>query len=127
MRNPLTPQDVTDLVGSLIRGRPAQQDQTLYLLIVDCETFRFTLEGPMEPERVALWEGEATRALAAGRSICCIPIAGAEPNEILVLAAELGCDSWPPNTIIAPLDTVETPLYLKKSQTAGRDGAERKR
>jgi hypothetical protein len=126
MRNPLTPQDVTQLARGLFCAQPAAE-HALYLLIVDCETYRFTLEGPLAPDGIEVWDVEASRALAAGRSICCIPIAGAEPPEILALARELGCECWPPNTIIAPLDTVETPLYLKRHSPSRQDGAGRKR
>jgi hypothetical protein len=126
MRHSLAPQDVAALVHGFFHDR-TPSEHTLYLLVVDCETFRFTLEGPMAPERVAVWDRETGRAIAAGRSICCISIAGAEPREILALGAELECEAWPPNTIIAPLDTVETPLYLKRHPPVRQDSAARKR
>jgi hypothetical protein len=122
----LTPESVIEAASRLIRQNTTSDD-ALYILIVDCETHRFTVEGPMPQDQVAPWEAEAHRALAAGRSIVCIAIAGAQSQDVFSLGGELGCESWPPNTIIAPLDTVDTPLYLKKTPPAARDAPRPKR
>lgn len=74
-----------------------------YLLLVDCETRRFTIERPDRKECFDLWCREVEHAIAAGRHIVCVPIHDRSTSEIESLGTSLGYALWPSRTILAPL------------------------
>ena len=73
-----------------------------YLLLVDCETRRFTIEQPSTIECFDLWCREVEHAVAAGRHIVCVPIHGKSTGEIESLGTGLGYALWPSRTILSP-------------------------
>jgi hypothetical protein len=73
-----------------------------YLLLVDCETRRFTIERPSTAGSFDQWCGEVEHAIAAGRHIVCVPIHDRSTNEIERLGASLGYAMWPARTILSP-------------------------
>jgi hypothetical protein len=73
-----------------------------YLLLVDCETRRFTIERPSTAGSFDLWCGEVEHAIAAGRHIVCVPIHDRSTSEIERLGASLGYAMWPARTILSP-------------------------
>jgi len=73
-----------------------------YLLLVDCETRRFTIERPSTTESFDLWCGDVEHAIAAGRHIVCVPIHDRSTSEIERLGASLGYVMWPSRTILSP-------------------------
>ena len=94
-----------DQLENLVGGHSSAERSTAFsprLLIIDCETRRFTIEGPIAKDCLNAWYSEADHALMAGRAIFCVPISDMGIDEIAALGAELGYDHWPPNTIIVP-------------------------
>ena len=85
-----------------------------YLLLVDCETRRFTIERPSTAGSFDLWCGEVEHAIAAGRHIVCVPIHDRSTNEIERLGASLGYAMWPARTILSPpaLKDIEAAEHL---------------
>lgn len=73
-----------------------------YLLLVDCETRRFTIERPSTVECFDLWCREVEHAIAAGRHIVCVPIHDKSTAEIESLGTSLGYALWPSRTILSP-------------------------
>jgi hypothetical protein len=70
------------------------------LAVVDHDTERFTIEGPMSDDRP--WVGEIVRARRAGRHItCCVMNCSAE-EAIAVWQQAYGYAIWPPGLIVAP-------------------------
>ena len=75
-------------------------DAGFLLVIIDHETGRFTLEGPMIDDLP--WVYEIVRARRAGRHISCIPIPAApNPDGTATRLAE-GCRRWPSGSIVRP-------------------------
>ena len=85
-----------------------------YLLLVDCETRRFTIERPSTAGSFDVWCGEVEHAIAAGRHIVCVPIHDRSTSEIERLGASLGYAMWPSRTILSPpaLKAAEAPGHL---------------
>jgi hypothetical protein len=73
-----------------------------HLLVVDCETRRFTIERPSSVECFDLWCREVDHAVIAGRHIVCVPVSGSSIEEIESLGTGLGYVLWPSMTILAP-------------------------
>lgn len=73
-----------------------------YLLLVDCETRRFTIERPATKECFDLWCREVEHAIAAGRHIVCVPFHDRSTGEIESLGTSLGYALWPSRTILSP-------------------------
>ena len=73
-----------------------------YLLLVDCETRRFTIERPSTVQCFDLWCREVEHAIAAGRHIVCVPIHDKSTSEIESLGTGLGYALWPSRTILSP-------------------------
>jgi len=73
-----------------------------HLLVVDCETRRFTIERPSSAECFDLWCREVDHAVIAGRHIVCVPVSGGSIEEIESLGTGLGYVLWPSITILAP-------------------------
>ena len=90
-----------------------------HLLIIDCETQRFTIEGPLTTDGLNIWYREADHALMAGRILFCVPITDMDTQEIAVLGTELGYELWPPNTLIAPPNR-RSGLLGANSESRGR-------
>src|ERR1700722_19932862 len=76
-------------------GHPSQ------LLILDCETRRFTIEEPSSMEIFHQWCYEVDHAVAAGRHIVCVPVSGSSIEEIQGIGTGLGYACWPSKTILA--------------------------
>ena len=74
----------------------------LQLLIVDCETQRFTIERPSSVVSFDAWCKEVDHAVTAGRHIVCVPINDSSIEEIESLGTGLGYVLWPSMTILAP-------------------------
>jgi hypothetical protein len=73
-----------------------------YLLLIDCETRRFTIERPATMESFDLWCREVEHAIAAGRHIVCVPVQDKSTADIEMLGAGLGYTLWPSRTILSP-------------------------
>jgi hypothetical protein len=73
-----------------------------HLLIVDCETRRFTIEQPSSIDDFYQWCHEVDHAVIAGRHIVCVPVSGSSIEEIQGLGTGLGYSFWPSMTILAP-------------------------
>ena len=72
----------------------------LFLLIVDSDTRRFSLEGPV-PDATA-WEVEAKRIRRNRRDVQCLH---ADEDCVLTTIERLRCnhfDEWPPKSIVDP-------------------------
>jgi hypothetical protein len=82
-----------------VKRRPARPP---HLLIVDCETQRFTIERPSSVESFDAWCKEVDHAVTAGRHIVCVPINDSSVEEIESLGTGLGYVLWPSMTILAP-------------------------
>jgi hypothetical protein len=91
--------------------RPGAEDDSFFaydrasesavtLLIMDCETRRFAIVGPVERLASYRWIDEIERAERAGRNIFWVPVADREGAEITNLVAALGYQEWPPATIV---------------------------
>ena len=75
-------------------------DAAFLLVIIDHETGRFTLEGPMIDDLP--WVYEIVCARRAGRQISCVPIPAApDPDGTAARLAE-GCKRWPSGSIVRP-------------------------
>jgi hypothetical protein len=79
-----------------------------YLLLVDCETRRFTIERPATMACFDLWCREVEHAIAAGRHIVCVPIQDKSTADIEMLGTGLGYALWPSRTILSPPFSKET-------------------
>jgi hypothetical protein len=79
-----------------------QSTHPAHLLIVDCETRRFTIEQPSSVEGFDLWCREIDHAVIAGRHIVCVLVNGSSIEEIESLGIGLGYALWPSMTILAP-------------------------
>jgi hypothetical protein len=85
-----------------------QSSHPTHLLIVDCETRRFTIEQPSSIEDFYQWCHEVDHAVIAGRHIVCVPVSGSSIEEIQGLGTGLGYAFWPSMTILAPPITRQT-------------------
>jgi hypothetical protein len=75
-------------------------DAAFLLVIIDHETGRFTLEGPMIDDLP--WVDEIVFARRAGRQISCVPIPAApDPDGAAARLAE-ECKRWPSGSIVQP-------------------------
>jgi len=75
-------------------------DVAFLLVIIDHETGRFTLEGPMIDDLP--WVYEIVCARRAGRRISCIPLPAApDPDGAAARLAE-ECKQWPSGSIVRP-------------------------
>jgi hypothetical protein len=72
----------------------------IHLLIVDCETRRFTIEGPLGRHKIYYWRQEVEGALTAGRSIFSIPIGKSDISLAKIVGQKLEFAYWPSKTII---------------------------
>ncbi len=70
------------------------------LVIVDHETGRFTLEGPMTNDLP--WVHEIANARRAGRHISCIPIPTAPDPAGAAARLANTCKRWPAGSIVRP-------------------------
>lgn len=93
------------------------------LVVVDHETERFTIEGPMRDDRP--WVEEILRARKAGRDITCFILAGADEDPESLWRQAYGCTRWPEGSIISPVGHSLHPSLdrgrpaLRKLQRAG--------
>jgi hypothetical protein len=96
----------------------AVRDPTLapHLLLVDCDTRRFTIERPATMESFNLWCREVEHAIAAGRHIVCVPIHDKSTADIETLGNGLGYALWPSRTILSP-------PFPEKAERVGRSTA----
>jgi hypothetical protein len=81
---------------------PRHSTLASYLLLMDCETRRFTIERPATMECFDLWCREVEHAIAAGRHIVCVPIQDKSTADIEALGMGLGYVPWPSRTILSP-------------------------
>ncbi len=70
------------------------------LAVVDHDTERFTVEGPMVDDRP--WVDEIIRAQKAGRQITCCVMNGTVEEVAAVWEQAYGCNIWPQGSIICP-------------------------
>jgi hypothetical protein len=79
----------------------ARPSNTAFLLIIlDHDTGRFTMEGPMTDD--GPWVNEIVFARRAGRRISCISIpASANPDGVAEPHVR-GCTRWPSGSIVLP-------------------------
>ena len=75
-------------------------DAAFLLVIIDHETGRFTLEGPMIDDLP--WVYEIVRARRAGRHISCIPIPAAPDPDGAAARLAGTCKQWPSGSIVRP-------------------------
>jgi hypothetical protein len=76
------------------------------LMIIDHETARFTLEGPMTNDLP--WVHEVALARRAGRHISCVPLALAPDPEGVAARLTEACKRWPSGSIVRPELTAQT-------------------
>jgi hypothetical protein len=111
----------------------ASVESEINLLIVDCETRRFAVAGPIERSISRRWIGEIERAERSGRRIFCVPVANIQRSEIATLVAVLGYQEWPPTTIVSPpaeiVPEAETPeeQFVPDHNSGGRSHELRER
>ncbi len=87
-----------------------------HLLIVDCETHRFAVTGPLKDLRSGGWIKQVERAARFGRGIFCIPVSGMEREEVVALGGMFGYQEWPANTMIEPFfENPEADITAKHS------------
>jgi hypothetical protein len=100
-----------------------------YLLLVDCETRRFTIERPSSMEAFNLWCREVEHAIAAGRHIVCVPIHDKSTADIETLGTSLGYALWPSRTILSPpfSEKAERALRSTAADDPRRRGADEQR
>lgn len=82
--------------------------RSLNLLIMDCETQRFAVDGPVSAQRVNDLLQEAERAWESGRRMFCVPVEDIDKQEIIELGTMLGYEEWPVATMIT-LPEVDSP------------------
>ncbi len=70
------------------------------LMIIDHETGRFTLEGPMTNDLP--WVHEIAQARRAGRHISCVPLPMAPDPEGVAARLTEACKRWPAGSIVQP-------------------------
>jgi hypothetical protein len=81
--------------------RRRRQAAPFFLQIVDHDTKRFTIEGPVESENA--WMIEISRAQKAGRKLGCSRIEEEELGRLLdSREPKPGYEYWPPQSIITP-------------------------
>jgi hypothetical protein len=96
-----------------------------HLLIVDCETRRFTIES-VGVDGVGIWYQEVNRAVTAGRKIFCVPVHDGDTGEVARLNVKLGYDQWPSKTIVAAPHSnsndvsCRTPVAVKEHHSQSR-------
>jgi hypothetical protein len=77
------------------------------LVVVDHDTERFTIEGPMLDDQS--WVEEILRASRAGRHITCFVLAGSNRDPGSIWRQAYGCTRWPEGSIISPAETTQLP------------------
>jgi hypothetical protein len=108
--------------AGLVFDRFRSRNEVPYLLILDCETRRFTIEQPASTARFRQWCQEVDKAIASGRHLVCVPVNKQNTEEIEAMGAGLGYTLWPSRTIISPADTGEA-----DTKTDVSDGQARKK
>lgn len=99
----MVPEDETYQVGVMF-DRFRSRHETPYLLILDCETRRFTIERPVSAASFRQWCREVDHAMASGRQVVCVPVNENYTAEIEAMSTGLGYTLWPSRTIIPPPD-----------------------
>jgi hypothetical protein len=102
------------------------------LLILDCETRRFTIEQPSSPASFRQWCQEVDHATASGRNIVCVPVNRNNKAEIEAMGTGLGYSLWPPRTIVPEPDPLPAEPEAKQpapdsEARAARDDDQRRR
>lgn len=102
------------------------------LLILDCETRRFTIEHPSSAASFRQWCLEVDHAIASGRNIVCVPVNRNNTAEIEAMGAGIGYSLWPPRTIVSEPDPVVAEQDARKAvpdskARAARDDDQRRR
>jgi hypothetical protein len=101
-----------------------------YLLILDCETRRFTIEQPPSTVSFKQWCQEVDKAIASGRHLVCVPVNQQNLAEIEAMGAGLGYTLWPSRTIIAPPEVPYDPNAKSDapdSEASKKDDDQRRR
>ena len=80
------------------------------LLIVDHDTQRFTVEGPLYDHLP--WIEEIQRARHAGRRIDFRAVKGQGETAAMQMGREVGYDCWPPRSIIRPAREAVDPAQV---------------
>ena len=70
------------------------------LVVVDHDTGRFTIEGPMRDDQP--WVEEILRARKAERDITCFIVTGADEDPESTWRQAYGCTRWPEGMLVAP-------------------------
>jgi hypothetical protein len=91
---------MTAASGVRARTRRRAPAALFLLAVVDHDTERFTIEGPMSDDRP--WVSEILRAQRAGRRITCCVVNGTAAEAIAVWQQAYGCAIWPSGSIVAP-------------------------
>lgn len=91
--------------GFRARARRRLPPTPFLLAVVDHDTERCTIEGPMLDDRP--WVAEILRAQRAGRHITCCVMTGTAAEAMAVGQHAYGCAIWPPGSIVMPTDDPE--------------------
>ena len=87
----------------LLPGRRKRATTPFLLIVVDHDTGRFTIEGPMSDAEA--WAGEVMAAQRAGRRISCRVMSGTADEAARVWQQTQGGTRWPSGFILAPVAT----------------------
>jgi hypothetical protein len=100
------------------------------LVIMDCETRRFTIERPSSQAVFQLWWQEIEHIVASGRHLVCVPVDRNNVAAIEAIGAGLGYVLWPPRTIVSPPEPApgeSSPRPGKDSKTSRQNEEQRRR
>lgn len=119
-------------LANLAFGRFRSMQDAPSLLILDCETRRFTIEHPSSPASFRQWCQEVDHAAASGRNIVCVPVNRNNKAEIEAMGLDLGYALWPPHTIVPEPDPTPAEEDTRKptpdsEARAARDDDQRRR
>jgi hypothetical protein len=106
--------------AGLMFDRFRSRNEVPYLLILDCETRRFTIEQPGSTANFRQWCQEVDKAIASGRHLVCVPVNKQNTEEIEAMGAGLGYTLWPSRTIIWPANTGEADAKIDASDSEAR-------
>lgn len=71
-----------------------------FLLVIDYDTRRFALEGPVD--EIVSWQGEVTRIRRSGRDVWFVPVELADVRQMTAKLMDIGCEEWPAHSIVDP-------------------------
>ncbi|HEX4027144.1 MAG TPA: hypothetical protein VHX18_05950 [Rhizomicrobium sp.] len=104
----------------LVFDRFRSRQEAPYLLILDCETRRFTIERPVSAASFRQWCREVDHAMASGRHVVCVPVNENYTAEIEAMSAGLGYTLWPSRTIVPPPDLAPGEQGVKPSDSEAK-------